>query len=142
MLRVPRPVQETYLAVKQARDDLTQDLGTAPSVRQIADHLEVAEEDVLEAMEAGDNYWPMSLDVRVSDEEPAREIPVTDTSFERSLARIELERLIPTLDDREMLIVKRLYFDGWTQRRVAEEIGVSQMQVSRLLARALAKLQA
>jgi RNA polymerase sigma-B factor len=142
MLRVPRPVQETYLAVKQARDDLTQDLGTSPSIRQIADHLEVPADNVLEAMEAGDNYWPMSLDVRISDDEPAREIPVTDPSFERSLARIELERLIPTLDDREMLIVKRLYFDSWTQRRVAEEIGVSQMQVSRLLARALAKLQA
>lgn len=142
MLRVPRPVQETYLAVKQARDDLTQDLGTAPSIRQIAEHLEVSEAGVLEAMEAGDNYWPVSLDVRISDDEPAREIPVTDPSFEQSLARIELERLIPTLDDREMLIVKRLYFDSWTQRRVAEEIGVSQMQVSRLLARALAKLQA
>ena len=142
MLRVPRPVQELYLSVKQARDDLTQDLHSAPTAWQIADHLGVPEGEVIEALQAGDNYWPVSLDIRISEDEPAREIPVTDLSFEHTLARIDLERLTPTLDDRETRIVKRLYFDGWTQRRVAEEIGVSQMQVSRLLARALAKLQA
>jgi RNA polymerase sigma-B factor len=141
MLRVPRPVQELYLAIKQARDDLTQELGATPTTAQIADHLRVAEAEVIEAMEAGDNYWPVSLDVRISDDEPVREVPVTDTSFEQTLARLDLERMAPNLDDRETRIITRLYFDGWTQRRVADEIGVSQMQVSRILARALAKLQ-
>lgn len=141
MLRVPRSLQERYLAVKEAREELTHELGCSPTIAQIARRVGVSEEAILEAMEAGDNYWPASLDVGTSEDAPVTEVPVIDEGFERSLDRQELRNLLPQLDRREQVILKRLYFDGWTQRRVADEIGVSQMQVSRLLVRTIGKLR-
>ena len=142
MMRVPRSVQESYLAVKEARETLTHELSTSPTIQQIADRLGISDEAVLEAMEAGENYWPESLDVGVFEGESGREVPVTDPSFELALERQQLTSLLPRLAPRERLILKRLYFDGWTQSQVADEIGVSQMQVSRLLARTIEKLRA
>ena len=142
MLRVPRSLQEAYLAIKTAREELGQTLGGSPTVAQIATHLGISEELVLSAMEAGDSYWPASLDTpRRGDDDPVIEVPVVDGEFDATLERRQLRESLPGLDPRERLIIKRLYFDGWTQRRVAEEIGVSQMQVSRLMARILAKLR-
>ena len=140
MLRVPRSVQELYLSVKQARDELSHTLAVVPTTKQIAHHLGTSEEAVLEALGAGDNFRPASLD-GTTDDDPATEIPVTDACFEQSLARIQVQRLLPRLDDRERLVLKRIYFDGHTQREVASELLVSQMQVSRMLAAALAKLR-
>ena len=142
MLRVPRSLQETYLSVKTAKEELGQTLGCSPTVQQIAAHLRISEEAVLAAMEAGDSYWPASLDApRRGEEESVTEVPVLDAGFDSSLDRRQLRESLPKLGRREQLIVKRLYFDGWTQRRVAEEIGVSQMQVSRLMARTLDQLR-
>lgn len=142
MLRVPRSLQETYLSVKTAREELGQTLGGSPSVPQIAAYLRISEESVLAAMEAGDSYWPASLDTpRRGDEEAVTEVPVVDGGFDSTLDRRQLRESLPALERRERLIIKRLYFDGWTQRRVAEEIGVSQMQVSRLMAKTLDKLR-
>jgi RNA polymerase sigma-B factor len=141
MLRVPRSVQERYLSIKDTRELLTHELGAAPTVDQIATHLGLSRQVVVEAMEAGENYWPESLDVGVFDGEPTREIPVIDPHFDRALDRHQLHGLLPSLDCRERLILKRLYLDGWTQRRVAEEIGVSQMQISRLLVRTIENLR-
>jgi RNA polymerase sigma-B factor len=142
MLRVPRSLQELYLAVKECREELTHELSGSPTIDRIAQRLGISEERVLEAMEAGDNYWPESLDAGVYDGEPGREIPVVDSAFETAVERHQLRELIPRLDRREQLILRRLFFDGWTQRQVAEEIGVSQMQVSRLLVATIAKLRA
>jgi RNA polymerase sigma-B factor len=141
MLRVPRSLQERYLAVKEAREELNQELGCSPTIAQIAARVGVSEEAILEAMEAGDSYWPASLDVGTSEDEPVTEVPVVDEGFDRSLDRQQLRNLLPRLEHRELVILQRLYFDGWTQRRVADEIGVSQMQVSRLLVRTIAKLR-
>ncbi len=142
MLRVPRSLQETYLTVKTAKEELGQTLGCSPTVQQVATHLGISEEAVLAAMEAGDSYWPASLDApRRGEEDSVTEVPVLDGGFDFSLDRRQLRESLPRLERREQLIVKRLYFDGWTQRRVAEEIGVSQMQVSRLMARTLDKLR-
>ena len=142
-MRVPRSVQETYLAVKNARDELGQQLGASPTVPQIAAHLGVSDEAVLMAMEAGDNYSPMSLDVPARDGDGSGIEPrVDDPGLDLALDRHQLELALPRLDHQEMLLVRRLYFDGYTQKQVAAEIGVSQMQVSRLAGRALAKLRA
>lgn len=142
MLRVPRSLQEAYLSVKAAREELGQTLGTSPTVQQIAEHLGVSDETVLAAMEAGDSYWPASLDTpRNGDEDSTTDVPVVDSGFETTLDRRQLRDSLPLLEEREKLVLKRLFFDGWTQRDVASEIGVSQMQVSRLMARTLAKLR-
>jgi RNA polymerase sigma-B factor len=140
VLRVPRPVQELYLEVKRAREELTHKLNTTPTYAQIADHLDTTEDAVRDAVDAGGNFWPAPLEGRNRDD-PAIDIPSTDTSFDGTLDLIQLERLLPTLEPREILILRRIYFEDRTQREVAAEIGVSQMQVSRLLARALAKLR-
>src|SRR5262249_43905499 len=95
----------------------------------------------LEAMEAGGSYWTASLDVRGPDGERSIDIPVTDGALDRALDRERLRVLLPLVDDREQLILKRLFFDGYTQQQVADELAASQMQVSRLLARIIAKLR-
>lgn len=141
MLRVPRSVQEMYLAVKDVREELSHRLGASPTPAQIAHHLQVEESAVLDALRAGDSYWPMSLDARGPNDTDGPEIPVVDAAFDRALEFRQLQQVMPRLDETEQLILRRLYFDGWTQRRVAESIGVSQMQVSRLLSRILAKLR-
>ena len=141
MMRVPRSLQESYLAVKEAREALTHELSASPTIQQIAARLSISDEAVLEAMEAGENYWPESLDVGVFEGETGREVPVVDGGFELSLERQQFVSLLPRLAPRERLILKRLYFDGWTQRQVADEVGVSQMQISRLLARTMDKLR-
>jgi RNA polymerase sigma-B factor len=141
MLRVPRSLQEAYLAVKSAREDLTQILGASPTVNQIAAHLGISEESVLAAMEAADSYWPASLDAPRREDENGFEVPVVDPGFERRIESRELCDQLPNLHAQERLIIKRLFFDGATQREVAAEIGVSQMQVSRMLARTLARLR-
>ncbi len=141
MMRVPRSVQELYLSVKDAREELGHRLGASPTIPEIAAHLGVPEESVLDAMEAGDSYWPASLDMRMADDEAKTDIPVIDRAFDHSLDVQQLQGLLPRLDRREQLILKRLYFDGRTQRQVAAEIGVSQMQVSRLLVRTITKLR-
>jgi RNA polymerase sigma-B factor len=92
-------------------------------------------------MEAGGSYWTASLDVRGPDGERSIDIPVTDRALDRALDRQRLRVLLPRLEDREQLILKRLFFDGYTQQRVADELGASQMQVSRLLARIITKLR-
>ena len=141
MMRVPRPLQETYLAVKDARDALTQELAASPTIAQIAERLRITEERVLEAMEAGENYWPESLDAGFADDQSGRDVPVTDPGFERALEHYELGHLLPRLAPRERLVLERLYIDGRTQRQVAQELGISQMQVSRLVNATLANLR-
>jgi RNA polymerase sigma-B factor len=141
MLRVPRSAQELYLSIKDAREELGHVLGRSPTLDEIASHLGVSVDNVLEAMEAGGTYWPSSLDVYGADGERAIDVPDVDNSLESAADREQLRALLPRLSDRERLILKRIYFDGDTQQRVAGEIGASQMQVSRLLARTLDKLR-
>lgn len=140
-MRVPRPLQELHLAAKDARDQLGQTLGTSPTVAQVAEHLGVSEEDVLESMEAGSTYRVEALDVAGQDEGRTREVPVTDTALDQVLDRERLRAALPRLDRTERIILKGLYFEGRTQQDLAGELGVSQMQISRLHARACAKLR-
>jgi RNA polymerase sigma-B factor len=141
MLRVPRSTQELYLAIKEAREELGHEMGRTPTPGQIAERLGVTEEAVLEALEAGGSYWTTSLDLRGADGERGVDIPVPDLGLDRALDRERLRGVLPRLDQREQLVLRRLYFDGYTQQRVADELGASQMQVSRLLARTIAKLR-
>ncbi|MBO0727792.1 MAG: sigma-70 family RNA polymerase sigma factor [Acidimicrobiaceae bacterium] len=139
-LRVPRSVKERYLVVKRTQEELGHQLGQSPSIPQIADTLGATEEEVLEAIEAGDSYWPLSLDTG-SDTGGTRDVPVNDRALDRSLEIHELQRFLPRLEARDQLILRRLYFDGYTQQQVAEEIGTSQMQVSRLNRQMLLRLR-
>ena len=141
-VKVPRSLQERHLAVQAARDELTQTLGASPTVGDIAGHLGASEEEVLAAMEVADTCWPASLDrPGRPDDDPGAGAPAVeddlDGSLDASLVRAVLPRLSPT----ERLMVVRIYFEGRSQRQLAAELGISQMQVSRLMGRILTKLR-
>ncbi len=144
MMRVPRRTQETYLAYKKGSESLEQELGRPATVPEVAAHLGVGEEQILEAMEAGRSFWPASLDTPPAEGTYA----LVDTleagtdEFNLALDRQRLTELLPALERRDQTILGLLYFEGWTQQRVADHIGVSQMQVSRLLQRILVALRA
>lgn len=141
-VRVPRSLQEAYLVVRDTAENLAAELSRSPTVTEIAARAGLTEEAVLEAMEAGTSRWARSLDATGPDgDEEGTEIPVVEEGFDRALRRLQVGRLAGRLDEREALIVKRIYFDGVTQRRVAADMGVSQMHISRLLRRALEKLR-
>lgn len=139
-MRVPRPVQELYLAVKRANEELMHAGRGAPTVQEVAEYLETTVDAVQDAMLAGENYWPTSLDAQPNGTPPI-EIPTVDGALEQSLERMQVTSQMSQLDEREQLVLRRIYFDNCNQRDVAEELGISQMQVSRTLARAVAKLR-
>jgi RNA polymerase sigma-B factor len=142
MVRVPRSVQEMHLEIRTARDDLTQAHGAAPTVAQIADYLQTTEEAVLSTMEAATNSLVTSLDVRSPDgEAPTTEVPVTEVGFDAVLDHRLLKESISRLSATERLILKQVFFEGRTQRHVAEELQVSQMQISRVLTRTIDKMR-
>lgn len=141
-VRVPRSVQEMHLAIRDAREELTHRHGRSPSINLIASYLGTTDEEVLGAMEAATNSWATSLDRPASEEQGSMtEIPVTDCGFDLSLDRSVLMDAIQELSPTEQLILKRVYFEERTQREVAAELGVSQMHISRVMTKTIAKMR-
>jgi RNA polymerase sigma-B factor len=142
-VRVPRPVHDVYLTLNEANATLQQQLGRSVTTAELSEYLHLPEEDVLEAMEAGSHYRPASLDRPPSERgRPLLdELMAFDDPYDGVLDRHRLRQALPTLGDKERLVLKRYFFDGATQQQIGEELGVSQMQVSRLLARSLGRLR-
>jgi len=145
-MRVPRRVQELRLATTTAIADLTQELGRSPSIPEIARRVGGSTEEVIEALDAGQAYRGDSLDAPQSavDEEGgslAARIGAIDPALDRLEDDHEMRRLLDKLPDRQRAIVVMRFFGGLTQAEIAERIGVSQMHVSRLLARSLDELR-
>ena len=143
-VRVPRRLQELRLALTTATGELSQRHGRAPTVHELTEHLKITEEEVLEGLESANAYSTLSLDVPDTDDEsPA----VADTlgSEDEALEGVEYrESLKPLLEDlppREKRILLLRFFGNMTQSQIAQEVGISQMHVSRLLARTLAQLR-
>jgi RNA polymerase sigma-B factor len=145
-VRVPRRVQELHLQLGRIVAALGQERGRSPTPAEVAERAGGSEEDVLEAMEAGSLYRLVSLDGPATrDEEETSELAAClgddDAGFEQIENRAELDELLGVLPDRERRIVELRFFEGMTQSEIAEQIGVSQMHVSRLLARSLELLR-
>lgn len=143
-VRAPRRMQELYLRLGKVVGTLSQELGRSPTIAELANALNVSEEEVLEALEAGQAYRSASLDAPSSNEEGetlAAHLGQEDTSFEEAESRATLTPLLAKLAPRERLIVKLRFFDGLTQAEIAERLGISQMHVSRLLSRSVAELR-
>ncbi|MFZ3568245.1 RNA polymerase sigma factor SigF [Streptomyces sp. BH097] len=143
-VRVPRRLQELRLALTTATAELSQVNGRSPTVHELAEKLGISEEEVLEGLESANAYSTLSLDVPDTDDEsPA----VADTlgSEDEALEGVEYrESLKPLLEDlppREKRILLLRFFGNMTQSQIAQEVGISQMHVSRLLARTLAQLR-
>ncbi len=144
-VRPPRDLQERALAVQKTVESLTNRLGRSPTVRQIGQALELPDEDVLEAMQAlrAGTATPLSAP-RGSDEEGDHTVESTigteEDGFEQVEHRVHLEQLARVLTPRERRVVELRFVDDMTQEEIGKEVGVSQMQVSRILRQALAKL--
>jgi RNA polymerase sigma-B factor len=145
-VRVPRRVQELHLQLGRVIATLGQEHGRSPTPREVAERAGVSEEEVLEAMEAGSLYRLVSLDGPATRDDEASELVAglgeDDPEFEQIERRAELDVMLGVLPDRERRIVELRFFDGLTQSEIAERVGVSQMHVSRLLARSLEMLRA
>lgn len=144
-IRVPRRLQELRLSLSEATSTLLQTLGRSPTVTDLARHLDLSEEEVLEGLEGARAYNAVSLSTPTSDGGRATELGdllgAEDAEFELAELRVALGPALAALDPREQRILTLRFYGNLTQSQIAEQIGVSQMHVSRLLARALAKLR-
>jgi RNA polymerase sigma-B factor len=144
-VRVPRRLQELKLALTKAISDLAQRLGRAPTVAELAAHLQMSEEEVLEGLESANAYSTVSLDAPDSgdDDAPAvaESLGMLDDALEGVEYRESLKPLLERLPPREKRILLLRFFGNMTQSQIAIELGISQMHVSRLLARTLAQLR-
>ena len=144
-IRIPRGLQELNAKMSSTIERLTARLGRSPSIAEIAVELETTPEQVLEAMEAGSAYAPVSLSVGPSSEgelDPLETIGAEDSNYERTEQRASLEPALDLLPDREREILRMRFEDGLTQTQIAESVGVSQMHVSRLIRKSLARMRA
>lgn len=147
-VRVPRELQELVLRVDKTAASLSSEHGRAPTVAEIAAAMEVSEEQVLEALQAAGAYRVGSLDAPRAGggEDSAREsvgdaIGVREGGFERAEERATLGPLFAHITERERLVLTLRFVEDLTQAEIGEQIGVSQMQVSRLIRQALARLR-
>jgi RNA polymerase sigma-B factor len=146
-VRVPRRVQELHLRMGTVVNTLSQELGRSPTIPEIAQRAEVSVDEVLEAMEAGRAYRFSSIDAPAGEDEDRAQSPAAgqlgedDTGLAEVEQRMLLSPLIASLPKREQMIIHLRFFRGMTQSEIAARLGISQMHVSRLLARSLAQLR-
>lgn len=142
-MRVPRRLKDLQATLAGAVGPLSQELGRAPRPSEIARRLDLSVEEVLEGLDAQHAYRSASLDELVA----GAEVPLTDTlgSVDAALDEVEyrevLAPLLAELPERERTILVLRFFGSMTQTRIADRVGVSQMHVSRLLAKTLAELR-
>jgi RNA polymerase sigma-B factor len=145
-VHVPRGVQERVLRVDQVASRLSGSLGRSPSVAEIADVMELSVEQVLEAMDAAHAYDAISLEATRGGHEEgdthAESLGVVEERFELIEYEETIDRTLRALPERDRHVLQLRFAEDLTQSEIAERIGVSQMQVSRILRRALARLQA
>ena len=135
VIRIPRRIYEVYQKVNHAREYLSQELRRTPRVDEVAKHLNISEETVLEIIESGNAYNMQSFDQNVfsdDDLELHETIGSEDTSFEKIENRDYLEKSLEKFNPAEREFIKMRYFGNKTQKEIAERLGVSQMYVSRL----------
>jgi RNA polymerase sigma-B factor len=144
-VRVPRRLQELRLEITKATSELAQRLGRSPTVGDIAQHLEVSEEDVIEGLDSGHAYRALSLHAPVAGDEATTELADLLGGLDPDLEGVEdreaLRPLIAKLPQREQRIIAMRFFGNMTQSQIAGELGISQMHVSRLLSHALGALR-
>ena len=143
-VRVPRRLQELRLAITDANATLTHTLGRSPTVPDIAVHLGVTEDEVLEGLEGARAYNATSLSTPISGDgstELGDTLGGDDREYELAELRVALGPALATLDEREQRILTLRFYGNLTQSQIAQKLGISQMHVSRLLTKAFGKLR-
>jgi len=144
-VRVPRRLQELRLDLAKAGDELAQKLDRAPTVRELADRLDLPEHEIIEGMAASNAYTASSLDAQPAEDDAegalADRIGYEDHSLEGIEYIESLKPLIARLTPRDRTILSLRFVGNLTQSEIGEELGISQMHVSRLLTRTLSRLR-
>ncbi len=142
-IRVPRRFQELRMQITSAGADLTQSLGRSPTPRELAERIGCTVEEVIEGMESSNAYATLSLDAGDGDDAAPMLLSMgaPDLGLEQVEVRESVKPLLDQLGEREKRILLLRFFKNMTQSQIAEEIGVSQMHVSRLLSRTLESLR-
>lgn len=144
LIHVPRRAQELQTTLNSARAELSQELGRAPTVAEISTRIDVEQDIVLEALDVARAYSAVPIDVLVAPGESVPEHPmlgVLDEGFEQVEQRAVLRDAIAELPDTEREVLLLRFVAGKTQTEIASIVGVSQMQVSRLVARGLKRMR-
>lgn len=145
-VRVPRRLQELSAKVNQAMDTLTSQLQRSPTIAEIADYLDATVDEVLEAMESSSAYSSVSLEAPSgADDDDTPSVIDRYATEDSDLAftddRIIIEEALASFSPRERDVIEMRFLKGMTQIEIAEKLGISQVQVSRLLRRTLKKIQ-
>jgi RNA polymerase sigma-B factor len=144
-IRVPRRLQELRMQIGAATAELTQTLGRSPTPRELADAIGCTVEDIVEGIESSNAYSTLSLDATDDGDDSAATmldaIGIDDEALEHVEIRESIKPLLDRLEPREKKILLLRFFRNMTQSQIADEIGVSQMHVSRLLNRTLEQLR-
>ncbi len=145
-VRVPRGLQELNVQLSKLVEGLTVQYGRSPTIPELAKAAGVEEEEVLEALESGRAYSSLSLSQGGSSEDggdidPLESLGQVEHQYEVSEDRAVLAPGFKVLDERERRILHLRFFEGLTQSQIAQQVGISQMHVSRLIRRALEKIR-
>ncbi|MCK1813565.1 RNA polymerase sigma factor SigF [Streptomyces carpaticus] len=144
-VRVPRRLQELRLDLAKAGDELAQQLDRSPTVAELAERLKISEDEVVEGMAASNAYTASSLDAQPEEDDAegalADRIGYEDNGLEGIEYVESLKPLIAELSPRDRKILSLRFVANMTQSEIGEELGISQMHVSRLLARTLRRLR-
>ena len=145
-MHVPRRIRDLHVQISRARTRMTQQLGRAPTAGELAAELDVEHQLVVECLVAGDAYQLKSIDAPIgTDDSRPRMIADTmgqiDVALDRVLDRAAVSPMLAALPDLERHVLHMRFFESMTQSQIAARIGTSQMQVSRILSRTLAKLR-
>jgi RNA polymerase sigma-B factor len=145
-VRVPRGLQELNVRLSRLVEQLTVQFSRSPTIPELAKAAGVEEEEVLEALESGRAYTSLSLSVGGGggdddDLDPLESLGTEEHQYEVSEDRAVLAPGFRALDERERLILQLRFFEGLTQSQIAQQVGISQMHVSRLIRRSLEKIR-
>ncbi|MGH3066275.1 MAG: SigB/SigF/SigG family RNA polymerase sigma factor [Gaiellaceae bacterium] len=143
-VHVPRRLKELGVRLSRILDELTAELGRSPTVAELAEAAGVDEEDVIDALDATSAYSTRSLDATFEqdgDDSLSEKLGADEAGYEEVEEGSLVGSGLAALDERERLIVELRFFREMTQSQIAAEVGISQMHVSRLLRRALAKMR-
>jgi RNA polymerase sigma-B factor len=141
---VPRRLKELHALVSRRLEELTSTLGRSPTIAELAEATGVEQEEVVEALEVGKAYIARSLfgdDSPDGEAEPIDSLWGEEAGYEETENRAVLAAGFRALDERERQVLRLRFFEGLAQSQIAVEVGVSQMHVSRLIRRALEKLE-
>jgi len=146
-VHVPRRIKELGPKIKKATEQLTTESQKSPSIGDIADYLEVSEEEVLETMEMSQSYNALSVDRKIEADSDGSEVSILDlignqeAGYEDIDRQLLLEKILPILNEREQQILQYTYFENRSQKETGDLLDISQMHVSRIQRHALKKLR-